>query len=83
MSFLLIGERPDVLLIKYKLLNRNSRLNIQQCYSFKSAEEKLKQSSFDCVICSLFPSQNTNIQYWMLGKFNQKFQVPIKVWQGE
>jgi hypothetical protein len=81
MSLLLVGDRADVLLIKYRLLNQNWRLDIQQCYSLDSAEEKLRQSAFDCLIYVPFTPQEKSAQLRRLGAINQEFKVSIRVWQ--
>jgi hypothetical protein len=83
MSVLLIGDRADVLLIKYKLLERNWRLDIQQCYSFESAESKLQASNFNCIIHAPFWWQHISVQYQKLRALNQMFNVPIRVWKEE
>ncbi|GET44169.1 hypothetical protein [Microseira wollei] len=79
MSVLLIGDRADVLLIKYKLLERNWRLDIEQCYSFESAESKLQGSNFNCIVYAPFWWPDQSVQYQKLKALNQTFGVPIRV----
>lgn len=81
MSVLLVGDRENILLIKYRLLNRDWTLNIQQCYSLDVAEERLALSQFDCLIYSPFYWQEKSAQLRRLGAINQKFRVPVRVWK--
>ncbi len=76
MSLLLIGDRPDVLLYKYQLLENNWKLNIRQCYSFVEAEGILSKESFDCLV---YVSASKDSQVKSLLRLNRKFNVPVKI----
>lgn len=83
MKFLLLGDRSDVLLIKYQLLEKDWKLDVQQCYSFESAELKLKDSGFNCLLYSPFLAGNRSAEYQKLKALNQRFGIPIKLWRDE
>lgn len=79
-KLLLVGDRADVLLLKYKLLEKDWQLKIEQCYSFESAELKLNEFRFSCLI---YASSCGSAQFQRLKVLNQSFNVPIRLWRDD
>lgn len=83
MSILLVGDRPSVLLAKYKMLEKNWRLAIQQCYSLEVAQDKLNRDNFDCLIYIPFFWQDKKAQITRLREINKQYKIPIRVLEEE
>lgn len=83
MNVLLVGERPAVLLAKYKMLEKNWQMKIQQCYSLEVAQDKLKHNIFDCLIYIPFFWQDRKAQFIRLAHVNKQYNVPIRILEEE
>lgn len=79
MNILLVGERQDVLLVKYEMLEANWELKIQQCYSLEVALNKLSNTIFDCLIYIPFCCQDRRVQFAKLAQINQQYKISIRV----
>ena len=79
MNILLVGERQDVLLVKYEMLEANWQLKIQQCYSLEVALSKLSDTVFDCLIYIPFYWQDRRVQLARLIQINKQYKIPVRV----
>lgn len=79
MNILLVGERQDVLLVKYEMLEQNWKLKIEQCYSLEVALSKLSNAVFDCLIYIPFCWQDRRVQVSRLAQIHKQYKVPIRV----